>query len=246
MNLIIDIGNSVAKLAVFDSNEMVEIRHCSNQTLDQLPDLCNRYAIKKGILSSVITLNEKCRKQLDELKIPIIELSYRTPVPIKNLYQTPQTLGMDRLAAVVGANALKPGHPLLVIDAGTCITYDFIDGKGQYHGGNISPGKRMRFKALHSFTDKLPEICPEGETPAYGQTTETAIRSGVIHGIEFEIMGYISHLMKNYPELLVFLTGGDEFSFETNLKNTIFADGLLVLKGLNRILTYNDEISETD
>ena len=246
MNLIIDIGNSVAKLAVFDSNEMVEIRHCSNRTLDQLPDLCDQYAIKKGILSSVITLSEECRKQLDELNIPNIELNYRTPVPIKNLYQTPQTLGMDRLAAVVGANAIKPGRPLLVIDAGTCITYDFIDGEGQYHGGNISPGKRMRFNALHTFTDKLPEICPEGETPAYGQTTETAIRSGVIHGIEFEIKGYISHLMKNYPELLVFLTGGDEFSFETNLKNTIFADGLLVLKGLNRILTYNDEISETD
>ena len=246
MNLVIDIGNSVAKLAVFDSNEMVEIRHCSNQTLDQLQDLCNRYAIKKGILSSVITLNEECRKKLDELDIPIIELNYRTPVPIKNLYQTPQTLGMDRLAAVVGANALQPGRPLLVIDAGTCITYDFIDEEGQYQGGNISPGKRMRFKALNTFTDKLPEISPEGETPAYGQTTATAIRSGVIHGIEFEIKGYISHLMKNYPELLVFLTGGDEFSFETNLKNTIFADGLLVLKGLNRILTYNDEISETD
>ena len=246
MNLIIDIGNSVAKLAVFDSNEIVEVCHCSNQTLDQLPELCNRYAIEKGILSSVISLNEKCKEQLDKLNIPIILLNYRTPVPIKNLYQTPQTLGMDRLAAVVGANAIQPGRPLLVIDAGTCITYDFVDGQGQYHGGNISPGKRMRFKALHSFTDKLPEICPEGEIPDYGKSTETAIRSGVIHGIEFEILGYISLLMKKYPELLVFLTGGDEFSFDTNLKNTIFADGLLVLKGLNRILTYNDEISETD
>ena len=246
MNLIIDIGNSVAKLAVFDLNEIVEVRHCSNQTLDQLPDLCNRYAIKKGILSSVITLNEESKKRLDELNIPIIELNYRTPVPIKNLYQTPQTLGMDRLAAVVGANSIQPGKPLLVIDAGTCITYDFIDEEGQYQGGNISPGKRMRFKALNTFTDKLPEISPEGEKPFYGKTTETAIRSGVIQGIEFEIKGYISHLKKNYPELLVFLTGGDEFSFDTNLKNTIFADGLLVLKGLNRILTYNDEISETD
>ena len=177
MNLIIDIGNSVAKLAVFDLNEIVEVRHCSNQTLDQLPDLCNRYAIKKGILSSVITLNEECKKRLDELNIPIIELNYRTPVPIKNLYQTPQTLGMDRLAAVVGANSIQPGKPLLVIDAGTCITYDFIDEEGQYQGGNISPGKRMRFKALNTFTDKLPEISPEGEKPFYGKTTvEKALR----------------------------------------------------------------------
>ena len=246
MNLIVDIGNTVAKLAVFEQGEPLEVIRCSNQTLDQLPVLCRKYPIRRGIVSSVVTLSNTVLEQLARWDFPIIRLTHETPVPIKNLYKTPQTLGADRLAAVIGANAIRPNRDLLIIDAGTCITYDFIDGKGQYHGGNISPGKRMRFKALHSFTDKLPEICPEGETPAYGQTTATAIRSGVIHGIEFEIKGYISHLMKNYPELLVFLTGGDEFSFDTNLKNTIFADGLLVLKGLNRILAYNDEISETD
>ena len=240
MNLIIDIGNSLATIAVFDKDEMVGMCYCPNHSLDKLKAIRDRYAIKKGIISTVITLNECIRKQLKELDCPIIELNYQTPVPVKNLYKTPQTLGMDRLAAVVGAHAIKPGHPLLVIDAGTCITYDFIDEAGQYHGGNISPGKNMRFKALNAFTDKLPEICPEGETPAYGQTTETAIRAGVIHGIEFEIKGYISQLKKNYPELLVFLTGGDEFSFDTNLKSVIFADGFLVLKGLNRILEYND------
>ena len=147
---------------------------------------------------------------------------------------------MDRLAAVIGAHEIKPNKALLVIDAGTCITYDFIDEFGQYKGGNISPGMRMRFKALNVFTDKLPEITPKGEMPMYGQTTETAIRSGVIRGIEFEMNGYIRQLQKNYPELLVFLTGGDDFSFDTNLKSIIFADGLLVLKGLNRILEYND------
>ncbi len=246
MNLIIDIGNSVAKIAVFDKDEMVEICHCSNRSLDKLPMVCNKYAIEKGILSSVITLSEACKEQLKTSGIPFIELNYQTPVPIQNLYKSPQTLGMDRLAAVVGANTIKPGRPLLVIDAGTCITYDFIDEAGRYHGGNISPGKNMRFKALNAFTDKLPEINPEGETPAYGQTTETAIRSGVIHGIEFEMKGNISQLRQNYPELLVFLTGGDEFSFDTKLKSVIFADGFLVLKGLNRILEYNNEISTTD
>ena len=242
MNLIIDIGNTSAKLAVFSQGEMKEIVRTSNQTLEGLGALCQQYPIRKGIWSSVISLSEEMNQQLEQLPFPMMEFTYKTPVPVRNLYHTPETLGMDRLAAVIAAYVQKPGHPSLVIDAGTCITYDFIDGGGQYLGGNISPGKRMRFKALHSFTDKLPEICPEGETPTYGQTTETAIRSGVIHGIEFEIKGYISQLMKNYPELLVFLTGGDEFSFETNLKNTIFADGLLVLKGLNRILEYNDKI----
>ena len=143
---------------------------------------------------------------------------------------------------MVGAQLLQPGKDLLVIDAGTCLTYEFIDAQGNYHGGNIAPGKLMRFKALHSYTAKLPLIEAEGNIPELGYNTETAIRSGVIKGMEFEISGYITHLQKKYPELLVFLTGGDEFSFDTNLKNIIFADKFLVLKGLNRILEYNDKI----
>jgi type III pantothenate kinase len=172
----------------------------------------------------------------------MMEFTYQTPIPIRNLYRTPQTLGVDRLAAVIAAYTTKPHHPALVIDAGTCITYDFIDEHGQYQGGNISPGMEMRLKALHEFTSKLPKIEVSGETPDYGYSTETAIRSGVIRGIEHEISGYIQHLKKNYPSLLVFLTGGNEFSFDTNLKSGIFADGFLVLKGLNRILDYNDVI----
>ena len=240
MNLIIDIGNSIAKIAVFDEGQMVEICRDNNQSLDSLPMLCNKYSIQKGIIASVITISETIREQLKKLPFSIMELNYRTPVPVSVHYKTPETLGMDRLAATVGANYLKPDKDILVIDAGTCITYDFIDKAGNFHGGNISPGMRMRFKALNILTDKLPEVSPEGEKPLYGKTTETAIRSGVIHGIELEISGYIQQLQKNYPELLVFLTGGDDFSFDTKLKSVIFADSFLVLKGLNRILEYND------
>ncbi len=242
MNLIIDIGNSVAKTAIFNERELLEVHHSSNQSLEGLSMLIHKYSIEKGIIASVITLSDTIRKQLEELPFPIIEMNHQTPVPITNLYETPQTLGMDRLAAAVGANELKPENDILIIDAGTCITYDFLDKEGNYHGGSISPGMKMRFKALHIFTDKLPEISPEGDNPVYGQTTETAIRSGVIHGIEYEISGYIGQLQKNYPELLVFLTGGDEFSFDTKLKSVIFADRFLVLKGLNRILEYNDQV----
>ena len=152
MNLIIDIGNSVAKLAIFDKGELVEVFRGSNHSLDCLPMLCSRYPLKRGIIASVITLSNTIRRQLGRLPFNIIELSHETPVPITNLYKTPQTLGMDRLAAVVAANWLKPGHDVLVIDAGTCVTYDFIDADGAYHGGNISPGMRMRFKALNIFT----------------------------------------------------------------------------------------------
>ena len=242
MNLIVDIGNTSAKLAVFENGELKESVRCSNQTLEALPALCEKYTIRKGIVSSVVSLTDEIRQVLDGQSFPIMEFNHKTPIPIRNLYKTPETLGMDRLAAVIGAYAMQPSRPILVVDAGTCITFDFIDGLGNYHGGNISPGMDMRFKALHQFTSKLPEVSSEGDAPFYGQSTETAIRSGVIRGIEFEISGYIERLKKNYSSLLVFLTGGNEFSFETNLKSGIFADGLLVLKGLNRILEYNDAL----
>lgn len=242
VNLIIDIGNTASKIAIFEQGEIKEMIRCSNQSLDELVALCRQYPIQKGILSSVVSINETIRQQLSLLPFPVLEFTYQTPIPIRNLYQTPQTLGVDRLAAVVAAYYQKPNNPALVIDAGTCITYDFLDEHGQYWGGNISPGMEMRFKALHSFTDKLPYVAVSGETPLYGNSTETAIRAGVIRGIEHEICGYIKQLQKNYPSLLVFLTGGNEFSFDTNLKSGIFADGFLVLKGLNRILEYNDVI----
>lgn len=242
MHLVIDIGNTSAKIAVFSQGEMKDMIRCSNQSLKELDAFCQTYPIRKGIWASVISLSEEVQQQLQQLPFPMMELTYQTPIPIRNLYRTPQTLGVDRLAAVIGAYTTKPHHPALVIDAGTCITYDFIDEHGQYLGGNISPGMEMRLKALHEFTSKLPKVEASGETPSYGYSTETAIRSGVIRGIEHEISGYIQHLKKNYPSLLVFLTGGNEFSFDTNLKSGIFADGFLVLKGLNRILDYNDVI----
>lgn len=242
MHLVIDIGNTSAKIAVFSRGEMKDMLRCSNQSLEGINVLCQQYPIQKGIWASVISIHEEIQQQLQSLPFPMMEFTYRTPIPIRNLYQTPQTLGMDRLAAVVAAYTREPHHPALVIDAGTCITYDFIDEQGQYQGGNISPGMEMRFKALHAFTDKLPHVNAQGEIPDYGKSTETAIRAGVIRGIEHEISGYIRLLKKNYPSLLVFLTGGNEFSFDTNLKSGIFADGFLVLKGLNRILEYNDVV----
>ena len=242
MNLVIDIGNTVAKVAVFNQGEVIEIIRSSNHSLDCLGMLCNKYPITNGIIASVITLSNTIRRQLGKLDFPVMELTYKTPVPIQNLYKTPQTLGMDRLAAVVGANYLSPGKDLLVIDAGTALTYEFIDAGGRYYGGNISPGIYTRFKALNACCDKLPLVEKNGDTPEFGYSTETAIRTGVIKGMEFEIAGYISNMKKKYPNLLVFLTGGDKFSFDTNLKSIIFADRFLVLKGLNRILSYNDKL----
>ena len=234
MNLIIDIGNTVAKLAVFDGDKMVEVLRGSNHSLDCLNILRHKYPITRGIVASVITLSNTIRRQLSEVDFEILELDWQTPTPVTNMYKSPQTLGMDRLAAVVGANYLLPNKDLLVIDAGTALTCEFIDAQGRYWGGNISPGIYVRFKALNACCDKLPLIDRRGDLPEFGYDTETAIRAGVIKGMEFEIAGYIRLMQKKHPDLLVFLTGGDKFSFDTNLKSIIFADRFLVLKGLTR------------
>lgn len=242
MKLIIDIGNTSAKLAVFDKNNLLEIFHSSNQTLNILDVICSKYTVKRAIIASVIQINDIIKKQLKKCKFHILELNHKTPIPITNCYDSKETLGMDRLAAVVGANGIFPKNNIFVIDAGTCITYDFIDNKGNYIGGNITPGLKMRFKALNYFTDKLPEVSKNGVISELGNNTHNAIRTGVIQGIKYEIKGFIENLSNKTNNLLVFLTGGDDFSFETNIKNIIFADRFLVLKGLNRILDYNDEL----
>ncbi len=238
MNLVIDIGNTFAKLAVFDSDDIIYVCQDDHE-LSLLAELCREYPLNAAIVSSVTDVGEGCFQPLADRGIPVLWLSYLTPLPIRNLYESPETLGMDRIAAVVGAWCQYPGRDILIVDAGTAITYEFLDASGHYHGGNISPGVRLRLRALHEYTGRLPLVAAEGEFSALGKNTETAIRAGVRLGVEYEIQGYIFALKDKYPELLVFLTGGDEFSFDTNLKSIIFADRFLVLKGLNRILDYN-------
>ena len=229
LNLIIDIGNTAAKVALFDGGEMVEVLTESNQSLDCLEVLCAKYPVEQGIVATVIDLSERVLAALVALPFPLLWLDSKTPLPVTNLYETPETLGYDRMAAVVGANEQYPRRDILVIDAGTCITYEFIDSKGQYHGGNISPGMQMRFKALNQFTGRLPLIDSNGRKLPMGRDTETAIRAGVLKGMEYEISGYIESMKHKYPELLVFLTGGDDFSFDSSVKSIIFADRFLAV-----------------
>ncbi|KAA6333955.1 Type III pantothenate kinase [termite gut metagenome] len=240
MNLVIDIGNTVTKIAVFDDDTLKDVFYDSDdRSLNGLPEIVGKYPFKRGIVASVTDINPKAQDRLQACPFPLLKLSEKTKLPVTNLYKTPSTLGYDRIAAVVAANAQFPNKDILVIDAGTAITYEFIDAGNHYHGGNISPGVQMRFKALHQYTGKLPLVPSEGETPLLGNTTETAIRSGIWKGIEYEITGYITAFKHKYPGLLIFLTGGDCFSFDTSVKNSIFADRFLVLKGLNRILSHN-------
>lgn len=242
MNLIIDIGNSSCKAALFDGATLVKIHKGSNRRIEILDEWCAEYSVDKAIISSVIDLSDDVVEQLQSLPCHCIRFTVSMPLPVKLLYKTPETLGVDRLAAVIGAQAEAPGKDILVIDAGSAITYDFLDAKGCYHGGNIAPGLAMRLRALHEQTGKLPLVSATGDTPMLGYNTETAIRSGVIQGIRYEIEGYIAELRNKYPSVLIFLTGGDEKSLICNVKNCIFADEFLVLKGLNRILINNDTI----
>jgi type III pantothenate kinase len=200
-----------------------------------------KYDLHQGIMSTVIKCDGEMLTFLNNILPYFILFDEKTLVPVNIQYQTPKTLGKDRLAAVVGANYLKPRENILIIDAGTAITYELLEAAGVYLGGNISPGMTTRFKALNNCTSRLPFIQEEEDIPQIGYNTKTAIQAGVVNGIVYEMDGCIEDLRQKYPDLLVFLTGGHSFYFERRLKNTIFADINLVLTGLNRILEYNVE-----
>lgn len=238
--LIVDIGNSSAKAALFEGDRLVEEFRIEHEALPNFfADRAMEGDIRAAIVSTVIPLGEEVERAIGQLTFPCLRMSARLKMPFRIAYQTPETLGADRLAAVAEACAQKPGCDLLVIDVGTAITYDIVTADGLYLGGNISPGIDMRFKALNHFTGKLPLVKKEGERHAIGITTETALREGVLQGVDKEIDGYIREYREKYPHLLVFLTGGGTFFLDNRAKNHIFADSLLVIKGLNRILMLN-------
>jgi type III pantothenate kinase len=194
MNLCIDQGNSSTKIGVFDQDKLIEFTTLEKLGSAEISKLFEKFPIDACILSSVISENDDILIELMNKCPDFIELSHFTPIPIENRYKTPETLGKDRLAAVVGASFLKPGSDILVVDAGTAITYDFIDANKIYWGGNIAPGLNLRLQALHEFTQKLPLVEAQVESPGLGTDTQSAIISGAMYGIVYEIDGYINHL----------------------------------------------------
>jgi type III pantothenate kinase len=242
MNLIVEQGNTTTKVAIYDNKGCMEaLQVHKNLKSCTIKSFSRKYDLRQGIMSTVVEPDVELLSFLNNILPHFIFFDEKTPVPINIQYQTPQLLGKDRLAAVVGANYLEPGKNILVIDAGTAITYELIEASGSYIGGNISPGMTTRFKALNHYTSKLPLIHEEEEITQIGYNTKTAIQAGVVNGIIYEMDGFIEDLRRKYPDLLVFLTGGHSFYFERRLKNTTFANINLVLTGLNRILEYNVE-----
>jgi type III pantothenate kinase len=241
MNLIIDIGNTSTKIFIFSESRVVNWLQTSNMTIKILNELFIKYpkitncivsSVKLGYESEIDFLKKKCQE--------CIVMSHTTPLPIRNHYETPQSLGLDRLAAAVGAWYHKPDTNSLIIDAGTAITIDILTCKAEFLGGNISPGIQMRYRALHEFTGKLPLVENKEIDRLWGRNTTEAIRLGVQLGAEYELQAYIDTYKSLYESLTVFISGGDSFFFVKKLKNTIFAPNL-VAEGLHEILLRNQQ-----
>ncbi len=236
MNLIIDIGNTLIKFALFQEQTLL-VKGKGN--LSDLESFLDNNVFENVIISSVVD-GDDVKKMIASYSVKkMIELSNETKIPIDNKYKTPKTLGDDRLANVIGASSLFPKNNVLVIDAGTCIKFDAITHKAEYFGGAISPGLAMRFKALEHFTGKLPLVEPKNGIELIGNTSDNSILSGVVNGTVAEIEGVINQYRLVYENLTVILTGGDASFFDKELKSNIFVEPNLTLIGLNEILLYN-------
>ena len=239
MKLVIDWGNTLCKTAVFKDEKIIYHSSVKQMDVNHWKLFFKKHSgIRSVILSSVVNHPKEIVRFLKKQYL-FTELTSNTPLPLQNLYTTPETLGKDRIAAAVGANHLFPDTNVLVIDAGTCIKYDFVNRNNQYLGVAISPGIDMHLQALHEFTDKLPLVKQKKINTLTGRTTAESILSGVVNGSIEEMRGIIGQYQKQYRGIKIIITGGDADFFEKQLKTTIFAEPFLVLKGLNIILDYN-------
>ena len=240
MNLIIEVGNTSTKLAVFNNNK-IESKTAveTKQVLNSIKHILETYPeVRLAIVSSVGRLEKEVLVYL-EANLKLVVLNHETPIPFKNLYATPKTLGIDRIALVCASVQQFPDKNVLIIDAGTCITYDFINTSNEYLGGAISPGIRMRYKALHNQTANLPLLETEQPKHVIGNSTIEAINSGVVNGVLSELNGIISEYRSIYLDLTIILTGGDAKFLSKQLKSSIFANSNFLLEGLNYILQHN-------
>jgi type III pantothenate kinase len=239
MNLVIDLGNTSAKLTLFKDKELVEVLSSnSDVTLKWIHEVVKTIKnIDSCILCSVVDHPIEVEDYLEQT-FKMMKFDQQTKVPIENDYETIETLGLDRLAAAIGANSIFPNHNILVIDFGTCIKYDIVTNN-TYNGGGIAPGMRMRFNALNKFTDKLPLVEPSDSLVVTGKTTTESILSGVQFGIASEVTGIIEYYHEQFNNLKVVFSGGDAHFFENVLKKDIFAAPNLVSRGLNEVLLYN-------
>ena len=242
MLLTIDVGNSRIKVAVFEHNKQLDFFIFeANEALKNIENIFKKYSnLQKIILSSVGKLkNEVVDFIKSQFQTEIID--HKSKFPFTNLYATPETLGIDRMVLAAGATLIYPNQNKLIIDAGTCITYDFVNTENQYLGGAISPGIKIRYKSLNNYTSKLPLLTLSEDFEIIGNSTKSAIHSGVINGVIFEIEGFISQYSLKNQDLTIILTGGDAEFLAKRLKSTIFANSNFLLESLNLLSLYTQK-----
>lgn len=243
-NLTIDNGNTSVKVAFFIGTELVATNRFMRRDVRLLDRFISTYKPDSAIMCSTASSEaSQCVEELINQRCSrVMSLTHETPMPISLGYRTPQTLGRDRIATAVGAWSIAQGGDVLVIDAGTAITYDLVTADGCFVGGNIAPGLGLRFKSLHEHTGRLPLVDADGDTPVMGYDTQTAIRSGVLLGLLGEIRSCIATLKMSHPGLTVFLTGGDGSLLHSRLgEEGVIYQEHLAAEGLNRIYLYNEK-----
>lgn len=242
MLLTIDVGNSRIKVAVFEHNKQVDFFIFeTNEALKNFENIFQKYSnLQKIILSSVGKLDEEVVNFIkNQFQTEIID--HKSKFPFTNFYATPETLGIDRMVLAAGATLMYPNQNRLIVDAGTCITYDFVNAENQYLGGAISPGIKIRYKSLNNYTSKLPLLTISEDFEIIGNSTKSAIHSGVINGVIFEIEGFISQYSLKNQDLTIILTGGDAEFLAKRLKSTIFANSNFLIESLNLLSLYTQK-----
>lgn len=238
MRLVLDNGNTRVKVSIFDGDNVVDFLILAQDDYDQLPLLIQKYEVASVIMSSVAQPLDSWQQAIASFQGKVVVFDQDTKLPFDITYATPKTLGRDRIADIAAVSHL--GKNALVIDSGTCITYNYLIDGG-FQGGAIAPGLKMRFKALNQYTKRLPLIEDHMNPKEIGDSTHDSIKSGVVNGVVFEMEGRCNSFLAAYPEAKVYLTGGDAIYFAEQLKNPIFADPLLTLRGLKKILEFNEK-----
>lgn len=240
MLLAIDVGNTQIKSAVFEQDTLLQKEILSySDWKNTLKNVLKKFPkIENMVVASVGKLRKEDFLDLSSL-VKIHFITNESKFPFQNRYSTPNTLGIDRMVLAAGAVLQFPNVNRLVIDAGTCITYDFIDSNNNYLGGAISPGIRLRYESLHNYTAKLPLLTRENPENLIGDSTHESIHSGVINGVTMEIDGFINLNLNKNDNFIIILTGGDSDFLAKRLKNTIFANPNFLLESLNQTFQYN-------
>ncbi|MFB9109084.1 type III pantothenate kinase [Flavobacterium gyeonganense] len=239
MVLTVDVGNTRIKAAVFEGSTVLGSFVFEKDQLEkEIKKILKKFQNCSDLVVASVGNIEKQSFLAFEKQLAIHFLTHEDPFPFINKYATPKTLGIDRMVLAAGATLQFPKQNRLVIDAGTCITYDFIDESDHYWGGAISPGLRLRYEALHNYTARLPLLSLEVPESYIGNTTAQAIHSGVVNGFVYEIDGFIDEYRTNFPNFIIILTGGDTDFLAKRLKNTIFANSNFLLESLNQTFQY--------